>query len=91
MGCQIIPPKFKPILDQKFILIKGEKIMTEIFRADIANVLLKKGYHISRIRPDLAIKGRLCFVFEEDINEDYIKKIAHSISLLKSTRVERYD
>ena len=65
--------------------------MTEIFRVDIANVLLKKGYHISRIRPDLAVKGRLCFVFEENIDEEYIKKIAHSISLLKSTRVERYD
>ena len=65
--------------------------MTDVFRADIANVLLKKGYHISRIRPDVALKGRLVFVFEEDINEDYIKKIAHSISLLKSTRVERYD
>ena len=65
--------------------------MVDVFRVDIANVLLKKGYHINRIRPDLAVKGRLCFVFEEDIDEDYIKKIAHSISLLKSTRVERYD
>ena len=65
--------------------------MTEIFRVDIANVLLKKRYKINRIRPDLAIRGRLCFVFEEDIDEEYIKKIAHSISLLKSTRVERYD
>ena len=65
--------------------------MTDVFRADIANVLLKKGYHISRIRPDVALKGRLVFVFEESIDEDYIKKIAHSISLLKSTRVERYD
>ena len=91
MGYQIILLEFKPILDQKFILIKGEKSKTEIFRVDIANVLLKKGYHINRIRPDLAIKGRLCFVFEENIDEEYIKKIAHSISLLKSTRVERYD
>ena len=65
--------------------------MTDVFRADIANVLLKKRYHINRIRPDLAVKGRLCFVFEEDIDEEYIKRIAHSISLLKSTRVERYD
>lgn len=65
--------------------------MTDVFRADIANVLLKKGYHINRIRPDVALKGRLVFVFEETIDEDYIKKIAHSISLLKSTRVERYD
>ena len=65
--------------------------MTEIFRVDIANVLLKKGYHVCRIRPDLAVKGRLCFVFEADIDEDYIEKIAHSISSLKSTRVERYD
>ena len=65
--------------------------MTEIFRVDIANVLLKKRYKINRIRPDVAIKGRLCFVFEEDIDEEYIKKIAHSINLLKSTRVERYE
>ena len=65
--------------------------MVDIFRIDIANVLLKKRYHISRIRPDVAIKGRLVFCFEEDIDEEYIKKIAHSISLLKSTRVERYD
>ena len=65
--------------------------MVDVFRVDIANVLLKKGYHINRIRPDLAVKGRLCFVFEEDIDEDYIKKIAHSISLLKGVRVERYD
>ena len=65
--------------------------MTDVFRADIANVLLKKRYHINRIRPDVALKGRLVFVFEETIDEDYIKKIAHSISLLKSTRVERYD
>ena len=65
--------------------------MTEIFRLDIANVLLKKGYHINRIRPDLAIKGRLCFVFEENIDEEYIKKIAHSISSLQSTRAQRYE
>ena len=65
--------------------------MTDVFRADIANVLLKKGYHISRIRPDVALKGRLVFVFEESIDEDYIKKIAHSINLLKGGRVERYD
>ena len=65
--------------------------MTDVFRTDIANVLLKKRYHINRIRPDVALKGRLVFCFEEDIDEDYIKKIAHSISLLKSTRVERYD
>ena len=65
--------------------------MTDVFRADIANVLLKKRYHINRIRPDVALKGRLVFVFEETIDEEYIKKIAHSISLLKSTRVERYD
>lgn len=65
--------------------------MTDVFRADIANVLLKKRYHINRIRPDVAIKGRLVFVFEETIDEDYIKKIAHSINLLKGVRVERYD
>ena len=65
--------------------------MTDVFRVDIANVLLKKRYHVCRIRPDLAIRGRLCFVFEEDIDEEYIKKIAHSISLLKGVRVERYD
>ena len=65
--------------------------MVDIFRIDIANVLLKKRYHINRIRPDVAIKGRLVFCFEEDIDEEYIKKIAHSLSLLKSTRVERYD
>lgn len=65
--------------------------MTDVFRTDIANVLLKKRYKINRIRPDLAIKGRLVFVFDEDIDEDYIKKIAHSLSLLRSTRVERYD
>ena len=65
--------------------------MTDVFRTDIANVLLKKRYHINRIRPDVALKGRLVFCFEEDIDEEYIKKIAHSISLLKSTRVERYD
>lgn len=65
--------------------------MTDVFRADIANVLLKKRYHINRIRPDVALKGRLVFVFEETIDEDYIKKIAHSISLLKGVRVERYD
>ena len=65
--------------------------MVDVFRADIANVLFKKGYHISRIRPDVAVKGRLVFVFEEDIDENYIKKIANSLNLLKSTRVERYD
>ena len=65
--------------------------MTDVFRTDIANVLLKKRYKINRIRPDLAIKGRLVFVFDEDIDEDYIKKIAHSLSLLRSIRVERYD
>ena len=65
--------------------------MTDVFRTDIANVLLKKRYKINRIRPDLAIKGRLVFVFDEDIDEDYIKKIAHSLSLLKGVRVERYD
>ena len=65
--------------------------MTDVFRVDIANVLLKKRYKINRIRPDLAIKGRLVFVFDEDIDEDYIKKIAHSLSLLRSIRVERYD
>ena len=65
--------------------------MVDIFRLDIANVLLKKGYHITRIRPDLTVRGRLVFVFEEDIDEEYIKKIAHSISLLKGVRVERYD
>ena len=65
--------------------------MTDVFRADIANVLLKKRYHINRIRPDVAIKGRLVFVFEETIDEDYIKKIAHSINLLKGVRVEKYD
>ena len=65
--------------------------MTDVFRTDIANVLLKKRYHINRIRPDVALKGRLVFCFEEDIDEEYIKKIAHSISLLKGVRVERYD
>lgn len=65
--------------------------MVDVFRVDIANVLLKKGYHISRIRPDVAVNGRLVFVFEENIDEEYIKKIAHSISLLKGVRVERYD
>lgn len=65
--------------------------MVDIFRLDIANVLLKKGYHITRIRPDLTVRGRLVFVFEEDIDEEYIKKIAHSLSLLKGVRVERYD
>ena len=56
--------------------------MVDVFRADIANVLLKKGYHISRIRPDVAVKGRLVFVVEEDIDENYIKKIANSLNLL---------
>ena len=65
--------------------------MVAIFRLDVANVLLKKGYHITRIRPDLTVRGRLVFVFEEDIDEEYIKKIAHSLSLLKGVRVERYD
>lgn len=65
--------------------------MTEIFRVDIANVLLKRRYHICRIRPDLAIKGRLCFIFDEDIDEEMIKDIAYKINLLKRVKVEIYE
>lgn len=59
--------------------------MTEIFRVDIANVLLKQRYHMYEVKPDLSIGTRLCFVFEENIDNGIINDIVLKIDMQNGT------